>query len=150
MAGCHRDKNCASGIQVKLAGIACNVGITFKSGFWMEEGDDVYPTNAFQGGVSDLPTSAHHGDVEIDHAHLGDAGVGESEFIPSCSKGIVQFDRKKCDGCQLCVDACPYHAIFIHPDYDYIFKCDLCGGGSVQKCVEACPRDALRVEEVAS
>jgi Fe-S-cluster-containing dehydrogenase component len=65
-------------------------------------------------------------------------------------KGIVQFDRTKCDGCQLCVDACPYHAIFIHPDYDYIFKCDLCGGGKVQKCVEACPRDALSVEEVAS
>jgi Fe-S-cluster-containing dehydrogenase component len=65
-------------------------------------------------------------------------------------KGIVQFDRKKCDGCQLCVEACPYHAIFIYPDYEYIFKCNLCGGGSVQKCVEACPRDALRVEEVAS
>ena len=66
------------------------------------------------------------------------------------NKGIIQFDRKKCDGCQLCVDACPYHAIFIHPDYEYIFKCDLCGSGSVQKCVEACPREALRVEEVAS
>jgi len=65
-------------------------------------------------------------------------------------KGIVRFDRKKCNGCQLCVDACPYDAIFIHPDYEYIFKCDLCGGGKVQKCVEACPRDALRVEEVTS
>jgi carbon-monoxide dehydrogenase iron sulfur subunit len=65
-------------------------------------------------------------------------------------RGIVRFDTKKCDGCKLCVDACPYHAIFIHPDYEYIFKCDLCGGGSVQKCVVACPRDALRVEEAAS
>ena len=63
-------------------------------------------------------------------------------------KGIIRFDRKKCDGCQLCVEACPYDAIFIHPDHDDIFKCDLCGGGSVQQCVEACPRQALRVIEV--
>jgi anaerobic carbon-monoxide dehydrogenase iron sulfur subunit len=63
-------------------------------------------------------------------------------------KGLVRLDLKKCDGCKLCVEACPYDAIFIHPDYDYIFKCDLCGGGKIQQCVDACPRDALRVEEV--
>jgi Fe-S-cluster-containing dehydrogenase component len=63
-------------------------------------------------------------------------------------KGIVRFDRKKCDGCQLCVDACPYEAIFIHPDYEYILRCDLCGVDKIQRCVEACLRDALNVEEV--
>jgi len=65
-------------------------------------------------------------------------------------KGIVRFERKKCDGCQLCMDACPYEAIFVHPDYEYIFRCDLCGGGKIQKCVEACPRDALNIEEVGA
>ena len=64
--------------------------------------------------------------------------------------GIVRFDRKQCDGCRLCVDACPYEAIFVHPDYEYIFRCDLCGGGKIQQCVEACPRDALNVKEVGA
>jgi Fe-S-cluster-containing dehydrogenase component len=62
-------------------------------------------------------------------------------------RGIVQFSRKKCDGCQMCVDACPYGAIFLHPDYEYIFKCNLCGGAKTQECVEACPRDALSLIE---
>ncbi len=65
-------------------------------------------------------------------------------------KGIVRFDRKKCDGCQACVEACSYGAIFVHPDDPIIYKCDLCGGGGVQKCVEVCPREALCVKEVQS
>ena len=68
-------------------------------------------------------------------------------LIVDAKRGIVRFERKTCDGCKRCVEACPYGAIFIHPDCDYIFKCDLCGGGRVQQCVEACPRDALCVEE---
>jgi long-chain acyl-CoA synthetase len=63
-------------------------------------------------------------------------------------KGFVRFDHKKCDGCLICVDACFYHAIFVHPDNRTIYKCDLCGGGVVQQCVEACPRDALSVKKV--
>jgi Fe-S-cluster-containing dehydrogenase component len=64
-------------------------------------------------------------------------------------KGFVRFDEKKCDGCRLCVTACPYDAIFIHADYPYIFKCDLCNGGKFQQCVAACPRDALQIREVS-
>ena len=64
-------------------------------------------------------------------------------------KGFVRFDEKKCDGCQLCVTACPYEAIFIHAEDPYIFKCDLCKGGKFQQCVAACPRDALQIKEVS-
>jgi len=62
-------------------------------------------------------------------------------------RGLVAFDRKKCDGCGLCVEACPEKAIFTHGDEPWIFKCHLCGGGKIQQCVEACPRQALAVEE---
>jgi Fe-S-cluster-containing dehydrogenase component len=65
-------------------------------------------------------------------------------------KGLVRFDRKACDGCLLCVEACPHGAIFVNPDRREIFKCHLCGGGRIQQCVEACPTDALRVEEMPS
>ena len=63
---------------------------------------------------------------------------------------IVRLDREKCDGCGECIEACPYDAIFVHPDSEHVYKCDLCGGGKIQQCVEACPKDALHVEEVAS
>ncbi len=62
-------------------------------------------------------------------------------------KRIIRCNRRKCDGCGLCVPACPHDAIFVYPDVKHVFKCDLCGGGTVQHCVEACPRNALRVEE---
>ena len=64
-------------------------------------------------------------------------------------KGVVRFDEGRCNGCRDCVTACPYDAIFIHFDYPYIFKCDLCKGANLQQCVAACPRDALTVKEVS-
>lgn len=64
------------------------------------------------------------------------------------SKKIVAYDKDKCNSCGECVDACPYDAIFTHPEIDGILKCDLCHGAKVQQCVTYCPREALRVEEV--
>jgi long-chain acyl-CoA synthetase len=84
---------------------------------------------------------------QIDDAECVDACPTGALYVDA-KKGIVRFDRKKCDGCQICVSACPYGAIFVHPDDSIIYKCDLCGGGSVQQCVEACPRAALGVKEV--
>jgi carbon-monoxide dehydrogenase iron sulfur subunit len=71
-------------------------------------------------------------------------------FYVDEKRGLIGFDKKKCDGCLLCVEACPYGAIFAHSDRVPIYKCDLCGGGKVQHCVAACPRGALRVEEVTA
>jgi len=81
----------------------------------------------------------------------------EAECVKACpcgalsiepAQGYVRFDQKKCDGCRDCVAACPYDAIFVHADYPYIFKCDLCKGGKIQQCVAACPRKALQLKEV--
>jgi carbon-monoxide dehydrogenase iron sulfur subunit len=55
--------------------------------------------------------------------------------------GILVINRDLCTNCLSCVDACPYGAIFVHPDLDSPIKCDLCGGKP--QCVRACPKHAL-------
>jgi len=55
--------------------------------------------------------------------------------------GIVHIDEELCISCQMCVESCPFGAIYVHPDISMPFKCDLCGGDP--KCVQACPNHAL-------
>jgi len=57
------------------------------------------------------------------------------------NNGIYDIDTEKCISCQQCVIACPFGAIFLHPDLSYPFKCNLCGGDP--ECVKACPKKAL-------
>ncbi len=58
--------------------------------------------------------------------------------------GIVEINEEECIGCFECVAACPFGAIFIHPEKKTIVKCDLCGG-SDPECVKICPLGALRL-----
>lgn len=52
------------------------------------------------------------------------------------------YTKKKCIGCQSCVDICPEHALILTPDgiVSNNELCKLCG-----KCVEACPTLALEM-----
>jgi len=52
------------------------------------------------------------------------------------------FSETKCNGCGLCFDACPLHAISPKDGIPVIdsAKCDLCG-----QCVHACPSEALHI-----
>lgn len=81
---------------------------------------------------------------------------GDAPCVASCATGaltydpgkrVVLYDAKTCNDCWACLDVCPEQAIFVHSAEERIFKCDLCGGGRVQQCVQACPRDALCVKE---
>ncbi|RLF15614.1 MAG: 4Fe-4S dicluster domain-containing protein [Thermoprotei archaeon] len=60
--------------------------------------------------------------------------------------GVVLIDYNSCEGCGLCVKACPYHAMFWSEELRKPFKCTLCNGGE-PKCVQVCPTGALGVEE---
>lgn len=64
--------------------------------------------------------------------------------------GHVQYDEEQCAGCFMCVMNCPYGVP--KPDSltrTKVIKCDFCIQDNEEpNCVEACPVDAIRVEEV--
>jgi formate dehydrogenase iron-sulfur subunit len=83
--------------------------------------------------------------------HCDDAGCMKICPAPGAlyrtKQGAVAFDRDKCIGCKLCVNACPFDV----PRYDAdgkVTKCHLCfdriGAGLQPACVKTCPTAALR------
>ncbi len=92
----------------------------------------------------------------------------DAPCIPACpndaifqkDNGLVDIDKDKCHGFQLCVGACPYGAIYINPDTnpskevaDYparavgkADKCNFCehrlAEGLEPACSNTCPTDA--------
>lgn len=53
----------------------------------------------------------------------------------------VHLFSERCVACGACVDACPFHAIWLTDGQ--IFKCDLCNGDPA--CANICPFDAITV-----
>jgi len=61
--------------------------------------------------------------------------------------GIVDFDGNRCIGCKACMQACPYDAIYLHPDTNTAAKCNYCAHrievGLAPPCVNVCPEHAI-------
>ena len=61
--------------------------------------------------------------------------------------GIVDFSGDRCIGCKACMQACPYDAIYIHPDDQTAAKCNYCAHrvevGLAPPCVNVCPEHAI-------
>jgi tetrathionate reductase subunit B len=69
--------------------------------------------------------------------------------------GLVIIDPLKCKGCQECVGACPYGAVYFNNQLNIAQKCTGCAhlldrGWKEPRCVDACPTNAISwVEEGA-
>ena len=83
----------------------------------------------------------------------------EPECVEACPEeaiykredGIVLIDRERCTGCGLCIEACPYDAIWI--DEEKAIKCDMClrrvEYGLLPVCADGlCIGEAIRFEPV--
>lgn len=61
--------------------------------------------------------------------------------------GIVLIKEELCDGCGLCLDACPYGAIQFAPEGKVVAKCDMCVSrvdqGLLPFCVICCEGEAM-------
>lgn len=79
----------------------------------------------------------------------------EPPCLPACPSdaiyrrqdGIVLIDEEKCDGCQQCLEACPYDALAYDAEKDKVWKCTLCAHrvdeGIEPFCVSCCEMEAM-------
>ena len=68
--------------------------------------------------------------------------------------GLVVIHPEKCTGCKLCVDGCPYGAIYFNDALNIAQKCTGCAhllddGWKEPRCVDACPTEAIKFGEVS-
>ncbi len=61
--------------------------------------------------------------------------------------GIVDLRPERCTGCQACMQACPYDALYLDPVSQTAAKCHFCAHridvGLLPACVVACPTGAI-------
>ena len=66
--------------------------------------------------------------------------------------GIVDFDREACIGCKACMQACPYDALYIHPDHGTAEKCNFCAHRVENEmeppCATVCPTESIIVGDM--
>ncbi len=63
------------------------------------------------------------------------------------AEGVVHIRAERCNGCAVCVEACPFAAIAPSEELGLCLKCDLCHDRvEGPLCVELCPTGALAWE----
>jgi len=75
--------------------------------------------------------------------------------VPACPNealykredGLVLIHMDKCDGCQSCIEACPWDVPVYNEATGKIMKCDFCvdrvDAGGIPACVTGCTANAL-------
>ena len=66
--------------------------------------------------------------------------------------GIVDFDNEQCIGCKMCMQACPYDAIYIDENTHTAAKCNFCAhridAGLEPACVQVCPTQSIWMGDI--
>jgi Fe-S-cluster-containing dehydrogenase component/formate-dependent nitrite reductase membrane component NrfD len=66
--------------------------------------------------------------------------------------GIVDFDNSRCIGCQSCMQACPYDALYLDPASHTAAKCNFCAHRIEMNlepaCVIVCPTQAISAGDI--
>lgn len=66
--------------------------------------------------------------------------------------GIVDFDNEVCIGCKMCMQACPYDAIYIDDESHTAAKCNFCAHridqGLEPACVQVCPTESIWMGDI--
>jgi len=58
---------------------------------------------------------------------------------------VIRVDKIRCIGCGWCIEACDFGAIVLNRSTKSVVLCDLCEERAQPKCVELCPKQALKV-----
>jgi formate dehydrogenase iron-sulfur subunit len=65
---------------------------------------------------------------------------------------VIQEDV--CNGCRMCISACPYNVIDIDPQANVARKCTLCydrlQNGMMPACAQACPTESIQFGELSA
>lgn len=120
------------------SGVAFRTICEFAGGSWSQDGEGAWEQDVFAFYVS---MSCNHCSNPVCLRICTCGAVSKDQL------GFVTIDPGTCDGCQMCMIACPYHAPRFDERSGRVSKCDGChdrvrsGLGPI--CVEACPQRAL-------
>lgn len=77
---------------------------------------------------------------QCEHAECISACAFETISYDAVS-GLVVINTGNCEGCEACVFACSYKAMFFDLSAMKSYKCDFCGGDP--ECAKVCPTGAI-------
>ena len=97
--------------------------------------------------------SFHHFSMACNHCeNPACMAICPENCIKKKANGIVIVEKEQCNGCGICVSACPFNAIKINPYTRKADKCDMCYDrqrlGKSPICVTACPVKAIEIIDV--